>query len=74
MQLHPSVQLCHADGPGVTFAEEDGDAEEDEPPAKRTRTASAAQAILGGRTAPQSLPAPSGELCACLSPLSVRHS
>ena len=55
----------------MTFAEEEVDEEEDEPPAKRTRTASAAQAILNGGAAHQSLPEPHGELLACLSTLSV---
>ena len=71
MHPHPSFQLCHARGPGVAFAEEDVSEEEDEPPAKRTRTASAAQAILSGGAAHQSLPGPHRELLACLSPLSV---
>ena len=64
MHLHSSFQLNHAHGAGLTFAEEDVSEEEDEPPAKRTRTASAAQAILSGGAAHQSLPGPHGELLA----------
>ena len=71
MLLHSLFQLYHAHGSGMTFAEEDVDEEEDEPPAKRTRTASAAQAILSSGAAHQSLPGPHGELLACLSPPSV---